>query len=63
MDSAEPGLDVGELQRREEHTLNLIVRGIKKVVAVKEAKLPYKPGSRKYKNFTKRAGKKQFFNK
>ena len=60
MDSAEPELDVGELKRREEHALNLIVGGVKKVQAVKKAKLPYQVGSRKYKNFTKRAGKKQF---
>ena len=59
MDIAEPELDVGELKRREEHALNLIVGGEKKRKAVEEAKLPYQVGSRKYKNFTKRAGKKQ----
>lgn len=56
MDSAEPELDIGELRRREEHALSLIVGGVKKVKAVKAAKLPYLPGSRKYKSFTKRAG-------
>ena len=30
MDIAEPELDVGELKRREEHALNLIVGGEKK---------------------------------
>ena len=56
MDSTEPELDIGELRRREEHALSLIVGGVKKGKAVKEAKLPYVPGTRKYKNFTKRAG-------
>ena len=56
MDSADPELDIGELRRREEHAISLIVGGVKKEKAVKEAKLPYVPGTRKYKNFTKRAG-------
>ena len=56
MDSAEPELDIGELRLREEHALSLIVARVKKQKAVKAAKLPYIPGSRKYKNFTKRAG-------
>ena len=56
MDSAEPELDIGELWRREEHEFSLIVGGVKKGKAVKAPKLSYLPGTRKYKNFTKRTG-------